>query len=81
VCARARARMYVCMYVCYKYVLNDLNYNLIEFLRLVKKGKRKEIEDEVNKMREEVLKSENDMQEAKTNYFNHVIYSVIYIVN
>ena len=73
--------MYVCMYVCYKYVLNDLNYNLIEFLRLVKKGKRKEIEDEVNKMREEVLKSENDMQEAKTNYFNHVIYSVIYIVN
>jgi len=69
------------MYVCYKYVLNDLNYNLIEFSRLVKKGKRKEIEDEVNKMREEVLKSENDMQEAKTNYFNHVIYSVIYIVN
>ena len=33
--------------------------------RLVKEGKYKEIEDEVNKMREEVLKSDNDMQEAK----------------
>jgi hypothetical protein len=37
----------------------------LNFYNYLKKGKNKEIEDEVKTMGEEVLKSENDMQETK----------------
>ena len=48
-----------------RYILNDLDGNLINLLQSIRSGEYKKIEDEVNKMREEVLKSDNDMQEAK----------------
>jgi site-specific DNA-adenine methylase len=49
-----------------RYILNDLDGNLINLLQSIRSGEYKKIEDEVNKIREEVLKSEIDIQEAKT---------------
>ena len=56
----------------YKYILNDLDSNLIELLRLVRDDKYKEIEDDVNKKREEILFYEDDMIEAKKIYNEYV---------
>jgi len=56
----------------YKYILNDLDNNLIDLLKSIRSGEYKEIEDEVNKMREEILKYENDMIEAKKIYNNYI---------
>ena len=41
-------------------------------LTLVKEGKYKEIEDEVNKIREEVSNTEDDMQQAQNIYLKRV---------
>lgn len=56
----------------YKYILNDLDSNLIELLRLVRDDKYKEIEDDVNKKREEILLYEDDMIEAKKIYVEYI---------
>lgn len=56
----------------YKYILNDLDSNLIELLRIVKDEKLKEIEDELNKIREEILTYEDDMIEAKKIYIEYI---------
>ncbi len=56
----------------YKYVLNDLDSNLIELLRLVRDDKYKQIEDEVNKKREEILSYEDDIIEAKKIYLEYI---------
>lgn len=56
----------------YKYILNDLDNNLIELLKLVRSGEYKEIEDDVNKKREEILGYEDDMIEAKKIYLNYI---------
>ena len=56
----------------YKYILNDLDNNLIDLLKSIRSGEYKEIEDEVNIMREEILKYENDMIEAKKIYINYI---------
>lgn len=56
----------------YKYILNDLDNNLIDLLKIIRSGEYKEIEDEVNKMREEILEYENDMIEAKKIYINYI---------
>lgn len=56
----------------YKYILNDLDSNLIELLRLVRDDKYKEIEDDVNKKRGEILLYEDDMIEAKKIYNEYV---------
>ena len=56
----------------YKYILNDLDSNLIELLRLVRDDKYKEIEDDVNKKREEILLYEDDMIESKNIYVEYI---------
>jgi site-specific DNA-adenine methylase len=56
----------------YKYILNDLDSNLIELLKVVRSGEYKEIEDDVNKKREEILGYEDDMIEAKKIYLNYI---------
>jgi len=57
----------------YKYILNDLDSNLIELLRLVRDDKYKEIEDDVNKKREEILLLyEDDIIEAKKIYVEYI---------
>jgi site-specific DNA-adenine methylase len=56
----------------YKYIFNDLDSNLIELLRLVKDDKYKELEDDVNKKREEILLYEDDMIEAKKIYVEYI---------
>lgn len=56
----------------YKYILNDLDSNLIELLRLVRDDKYKEIEDDVNKKRAEILLYEDDMVEAKKIYLEYI---------
>jgi len=56
----------------YKYILNDLDNNLIDLLKIIRSGEYKEIEDEVNKMRDEILEYENDMIEAKKIYINYI---------
>jgi len=56
----------------YKYILNDLDSNLINLLKCVRNGEYKNIENEVNKMREEILKHENNIIEAKTIYLNYI---------
>jgi len=56
----------------YKYILNDLNSNLIDFLKSIKDNKYKEIENEVNKKREEILLYEDDMIEAKKIYVEYI---------
>lgn len=55
----------------YKYILNDLDSDLIELLKLVRSGEYKEIEDDVNKKREE-LSGYEDMIEAKKIYNNYI---------
>ena len=56
----------------YKYILNDLDNNLIDLLKIIRSGEYKDIEDEVNKMREEILEYENDLIEAKKIYINYI---------
>ncbi len=56
----------------YKYILNDNDSNLIELLRLVRDNKYKDIEDEVNKKREEITLYEDDMIEAKKIYVEYI---------
>ena len=56
----------------YKYILNDLDCNLIELLRLVRDDKYKELEDDVNKKREEILSYEDDKIEAKKIYVEYI---------
>ena len=56
----------------YKYILNDLDSNLINLLKSIRNGEYKDIENEVNKMREEILEYQNNMIEAKTIYLKHV---------
>ena len=56
----------------YKYILNDLDSNLINLLKSIRNCEYKDIENEVNKMREEILEYENNMIEAKTIYLKHV---------
>jgi len=56
----------------YKYILNDLDNNLIDLLKIIRSGEYKEIEDEVNKKREEILGYEDDMIEAKKIYLNYI---------
>ena len=56
----------------YKYILNDLDNNLIDLLKSIRSGEYKEIENQVNIMREEILHYENDLIEAKKIYNNYV---------
>ena len=56
----------------YKYILNDLDNNLIDLLKSIRNGEYKDIENEVNKMRKEILEYENNTIEAKTIYLKHV---------
>ena len=56
----------------YKYILNDLDNNLISLLRLIKDGNYKDVEDDVNKKREEILTCEDDMDKAKKIYLEYV---------
>jgi len=56
----------------YKYILNDLNNNLIDLLKIIRSGEYKDIENEVNKMREEILTNKNDLIKAKNIYNNYV---------
>lgn len=56
----------------YKYILNDLDNNLIDLLKSIRSGEYKEIEDEVNKMKDDLVKYENDMIEAKKIYINYI---------
>ncbi len=56
----------------YKYILNDLDNNLIDLLKIIRSGEYKEIEDELNKMVDEILEYENDMIEAKKIYINYI---------
>ena len=56
----------------YKYILNDLDSNLVNLLKSIRNGEYKDIENEVNKMREEILEYQNNMIEAKTIYLKHV---------
>ena len=56
----------------YKYILNDLDSNLIELLRIVRDDKYRELEDDVNKKREEILSYEDDMIEAKKIYVEYI---------
>ena len=56
----------------YKYILNDLDNNLISLLRLIKDGNYKDVEDDVNKKREEILTYGDDMDKAKKIYLEYV---------
>lgn len=56
----------------YKYILNDLDNNLIDLLRLIKDGNYKDVEDDVNKKREEILTYGEDMEKAKKIYLEYV---------
>tara|TARA_R110000822_G_C15194832_1_gene481738 strand:- start:63 stop:896 length:834 start_codon:yes stop_codon:yes gene_type:complete len=56
----------------YKYILNDLDSNLIELLRLVKNGDLKQVEDDLNNIREEILLYEDDMIKAKKIYVDYI---------
>ena len=56
----------------YKYILNDLDNNLIDLLKSIISGEYKDIEDEVNKMKDDLVKYENDMIEAKKIYHNYI---------
>ena len=56
----------------YKYILNDLDNNLIELLRLIKDVNYKDIEEDVNKKREEILTYEDDMNKAKQIYLEYI---------
>jgi site-specific DNA-adenine methylase len=56
----------------YKYILNDLDDKLIELLRIIKKGEYKEIQDDVNRKREEILTYEDDKETAKNIYNNYI---------
>jgi len=56
----------------YKYILNDLDNNLIDLLRLIKDGNYKDVEDDVNKKREEILTYADDMDKAKKKYLEYV---------
>ena len=56
----------------FKYVLNDLDNQLIELLKLVQNGKYEEINEEVNKMRMEIFKYEDDLITVKNIYVDYV---------
>tara|TARA_R110002072_G_scaffold173495_1_gene328138 strand:- start:175 stop:1005 length:831 start_codon:yes stop_codon:yes gene_type:complete len=56
----------------YKYILNDLDNNLIELLRLVKNGDLKQVEDDLNNIREEILLYEDDIIKAKKIYVDYI---------
>jgi len=56
----------------YKYILNDIDPNLISLLRLIKEGNYKDVEDDVNKIREEILTYEDDMESAKKIYLEYI---------
>ena len=56
----------------YKYILNDLDNNLIDLLRLIKDGNYKDVEDDVNKKREEILTYGDDMDKAKKKYLEYI---------
>jgi site-specific DNA-adenine methylase len=56
----------------YKYILNDLDNNLISLLRLIKYGNYKDVEDDVNKKREEILTYGDEMDKAKKKYLEYV---------
>jgi len=55
-----------------KYILNDLDSNLINLLKSIRNCEYKDIENEVNKIREEILEYQNNMIETKTIYLKHV---------
>jgi site-specific DNA-adenine methylase len=56
----------------YKYILNDLDNNLISLLRLIKDGNYKDVEDDINEKREEILTYGDDMDKAKKIYLEYV---------
>jgi site-specific DNA-adenine methylase len=56
----------------FKYILNDLDNDLIEFLKACRNNKLKEIEDDLNIMRADILKYENDMITAKIKYLEYI---------
>jgi site-specific DNA-adenine methylase len=56
----------------YKYILNDLDSHLIDFLKAIKNNKYKEIENEVNNKKEEIKQYEDDMIEAKKKYVEYL---------
>jgi site-specific DNA-adenine methylase len=56
----------------YKYILNDLDNNLIDLIRLIKDGNYKDVEDDVNKKREEILTYGDEMDKAKKIYLEYV---------
>lgn len=62
----------------FKYILNDSDKNLICLLKLIFEKKYKEIEDEVNKIRLDILSYEKDQIEAKKIYINYVKKDDIY---
>lgn len=56
----------------YKFILNDLDDKLIELLRIIKEGKYQEIQDDVNRKREEILTIFDDSETAKNIYVNYI---------
>ena len=56
----------------YKYILNDLDDKLIELLRIIKKGKYEEIQNDVNRKREEIITCFDDIEKAKNLYINYI---------
>jgi len=56
----------------YKYILNDLDSDLIDFLKAIKDNKYKEIQNEVNNKKEEIKQYKDDMIEAKKIYVEYV---------
>jgi len=56
----------------YKYILNDLDSHLIDFLKAIKNNKYKEIENEVNNKKNEIKQYEDDMIEAKKIYVKYL---------
>lgn len=56
----------------YKYILNDIDPNLIKLLKMIKEGTYKEIEDELNKIIKEIFAYEDDIDTAKKIYVNYI---------
>jgi site-specific DNA-adenine methylase len=56
----------------YKYILNDLDDNLIKLLRIIKDNNYKDVEDNINKVREEILNNADDINEAKSKYLKYL---------
>lgn len=55
----------------YKYILNDLDNNLIDFLKIIKNGEYLELQNRINEMATEIINNLDDVNEAKKIYLKH----------